>query len=520
MKPLFTNFFAYVLVFLFSTYSAIGNTFTTIANGNWQNSSTWAGGLIPNPENIQNHVININHNVTVTNNNVKLVINARLNINNSEFIISNGNFIIEYGEVLINNSTVTIGGGHNLELTTCNARILVINSVVTVSQNFSNSAGFRILNNVCLTVHENYSNAGIDTLISVTAVIGSNSIGNLQNSNGLLYSDNSSFHLPNGNFQNSSGSLLSGNINAIWLENGNLQNSGNWWADINHYCVSGNVSVPASNLPAAQNCNTISSFFNSSSNCPGSGLNTCVITGPDQVCPGSNFNYSVTSVTGTYLWQISGDASIVGAANNSQVQIATDPNCNGTFTLTLNINGASVYSCTKTVAVVDTIMPHCNCPPVTTVPCGAPVVFTQPVITDNCGLSSISIYATYVLPQSNGTIYHVQVWEAIDLCGNTILSSEGIIELCGPEMITSFADPNPFEAETFIHFTPVISTEKVTVDVYNINGSKVATLFTGPANAGEVYRVIFNAKILPDGVYVYRIYDDKNYTYGKMILAK
>jgi hypothetical protein len=518
MKPLFTTF---VLVLIFFIYYAKANAYTTIANGNWQNSSIWAGGSIPDPENIQNQTININHKVTVQNNNVKLVLNAKLYVNNAELIINNGNLIIDYGTVAINNSIIIIGGGHNLELTTCNARLEAINSMIEISQNFTNDQGYRILNYVCLNVHENYqNNNGIDSLINVEAIIGSNSSGNFQNSAGLFYSDNSTFHLPNGNFQNQSGSLLNGNISALWLENGNLENSGAWWADIGNYCVSANVSIPASNLPATQNCSNISLFFNSGLCCPaGSSPNNCVITGPDVLCPGSSMTYTV-NVAGNYFWQVSGDATITGSSSNAQVQVTAAQGCNSSFTLTLNITGSCTYTCTKTVAVIDTILPYCECPPVTSVPCGAPIIFTQPVITDNCGTPTIFVYDTYIIPQSDGTNFHVRVWQATDLCGNTILSSQGIIELCGPAMITSIVDPNPFESETYIHFIPVNNSDNITVEVYDINGSKVVTLFSGPAKANEVYNVVFNAGILPDGIYIYRIFDENKYTYGKMVLTK
>lgn len=501
----------------------LGSTFITFSDGNWQSTSTWAGGIIPDPENIQNHTVIINHDVVLANNNLKLITGALLIINDSEFNISNGNLIVEYGTVEINNSTVVVGGSHNVELNTCNARMEINNSVIEISQNFINNQGFRILINVCLNVHENYANnAGIDTLINTITLIGSNSSGNLQNASGLIFSDNSEFHLPDGNFENESSSVIDGNINAIWLENGDLQNSGIWWAVVLNYCISSSVNIPTLYLPPSEDCNLVPSLFSSSSCCPSDTITNCPVSGPDTICPGNSFIYSTSVSGGNYLWQISGDASIVGSTINQQVQISAATGCNTSFTLTLNISGGNcTFTCSRNIIVNDTILPHCECPPVTSVPCGDPIIFTQPVITDNCGNPAITIYANYVIPQPDGTNFHVQVWQATDFCGNTILSSQGIVELCGPtNTIVSFVEPNPFKSWTNIIFSPVSDAEHLFLEVFNLAGSKVAVLFSGPVKAGEKYDVRFNAKSLPDGIYLYRIFDEKSYTYGKLFLAK
>jgi len=91
---------------------------------------------------------------------------------------------------------------------------------------------------------------------------------------------------------------------------------------------------------------------------------TCAITGDDSVCPyTSGLTYSGPA-GGSWAWSISGDASIVGAANAQSVSVTTGTNCNGSFTLTLNYtdeNGC-VATCTKTVNVVDTASPVITCP--------------------------------------------------------------------------------------------------------------------------------------------------------------
>ncbi|MCB9231914.1 MAG: T9SS type A sorting domain-containing protein [Bacteroidia bacterium] len=66
------------------------------------------------------------------------------------------------------------------------------------------------------------------------------------------------------------------------------------------------------------------------------------------------------------------------------------------------------------------------------------------------------------------------------------------------------AFPNPFSALTSIQFT-FQNDEKVTVEVYDITGSKVATLFQGTVMGGLINVVDFDGTQLGSGVYIYRI---------------
>lgn len=63
--------------------------------------------------------------------------------------------------------------------------------------------------------------------------------------------------------------------------------------------------------------------------------------------------------------------------------------------------------------------------------------------------------------------------------------------------------PNPFNPSSTIEFT-LPQTENVRLDVFSINGQLVTTLVNKRLNAGE-HSVIFNARNLASGVYIYRI---------------
>ncbi len=78
--------------------------------------------------------------------------------------------------------------------------------------------------------------------------------------------------------------------------------------------------------------------------------------------------------------------------------------------------------------------------------------------------------------------------------------------------------PNPFNPSTIIRFgLPAAS--RVTVEVFNTLGQKVATLFDGRKAAG-VHHVQFDAGHLSDGVYLYRIQAGDVIAMKRMVLMK
>lgn len=79
--------------------------------------------------------------------------------------------------------------------------------------------------------------------------------------------------------------------------------------------------------------------------------------------------------------------------------------------------------------------------------------------------------------------------------------------------------PNPFNPSTTITFA-IKNTERVTVTVHNTLGEVVETLFDGIANAGEVYKLSFDAKNLSSGVYFYQLHSASRTEVKKMSLMK
>lgn len=108
-----------------------------------------------------------------------------------------------------------------------------------------------------------------------------------------------------------------------------------------------------------------------------------------------------------------------------------------------------------------------------------------------------------------------------------------VATLANPDTVMTFVDegeslpfgfalhanyPNPFNASTTISFSVDTDTE-VDLAIYDVLGRKVATLYSGPVDAGT-HRVNLNASDLSSGVYFYRLAADGNDAVNRMTLLK
>jgi len=76
--------------------------------------------------------------------------------------------------------------------------------------------------------------------------------------------------------------------------------------------------------------------------------------------------------------------------------------------------------------------------------------------------------------------------------------------------------PNPFTTKANIQFTASESGSAV-IELYNIAGTKIRTLFSANVVQGEVYNTSFGDALLAGGVYVYTISNGKQKHTGKLI---
>ena len=78
--------------------------------------------------------------------------------------------------------------------------------------------------------------------------------------------------------------------------------------------------------------------------------------------------------------------------------------------------------------------------------------------------------------------------------------------------------PNPFNPKTTVEFE-IPNSGLVSLDVYNVLGQKVETLFKGFKKAGS-YKVDFNASNFASGVYFYKLESNGLILTKKMVLMK
>ena len=76
--------------------------------------------------------------------------------------------------------------------------------------------------------------------------------------------------------------------------------------------------------------------------------------------------------------------------------------------------------------------------------------------------------------------------------------------------------PNPFTTKTNIQFTAAES-GNATVELYNITGAKMNTLFSGNVVEGQIYNVAAGDAQLPEGIYIYTISNGKQKYTGRII---
>ena len=81
------------------------------------------------------------------------------------------------------------------------------------------------------------------------------------------------------------------------------------------------------------------------------------------------------------------------------------------------------------------------------------------------------------------------------------------------------AYPNPFVRSTMIEFSSPVN-QTVSVDIYNLQGQKVASLFKGMMARNERRQVRFDATNLNEGIYFYRINEEKSSISRKLVLMK
>jgi hypothetical protein len=238
---------------------AANANFRTIADGLWNESSTWQGGNIPTASNISNKTVSIEHNVKLQNSHLVLKNNSTLWLTVGSLKLENGDFVLERGRAEFLGASFESTGTGRFLINHTQGVLSMQDCEVNIASDFENNGGKRTLDHVCLNVGGKYKNSGLDSLRHSCSIIGA---GLANTSGSEFYSSHSKFKLLNGNFENAAFATLRGDSLTVLVENGSLLNLGTWGANIELHCVSSLVTVPAVNLLFPQECSNILNYFN------------------------------------------------------------------------------------------------------------------------------------------------------------------------------------------------------------------------------------------------------------------
>ncbi len=139
------------------------------------------------------------------------------------------------------------------------------------------------------------------------------------------------------------------------------------------------------------------------------------------------------------------------------------------------------------------------------------------IVDNNTAYDGTYAVLTTGAPDDPNAAYGLPVWNGYDICKNIITIGVGV-ESGTPTAYYMFNAPDPFNPSTTITYG-MAKAGHVTVDVYNIMGQKVATLYDGHRDTGT-YSVRWDASGFSNGVY-FAVMKAEGFTKSeKMMLVK
>ena len=289
-----------------------------------------------------------------------------------------------------------------------------------------------------------------------------------------------------------------------------------WTTGENTRCIS--VNSPGTYCVTVTNASGCSSVCSKTITLNGS-IN-CTITGCDNntICTGQTLSLCTIAGAGyTYEWTT--------GENTRCISINTP----GTYCVTVTNASGCTSVCSKIIRLVNA--PSClisgNTPLSTgqtiqlCVPTGSASYLWSTGATTPCiAVSAIGTYAVTVT-NANGcsSVCSVRVLSMSAYRDSVNTTSRGHL-LISSGKLEAQSFPNPFVNKTTIEFRSHDSTAHLTVDVFNVQGIKVAKLFDGKVAAEEVQSVAFDAANLPEGFYIYRISSGESRLNGRIVLIK
>jgi hypothetical protein len=97
--------------------------------------------------------------------------------------------------------------------------------------------------------------------------------------------------------------------------------------------------------------------------------------------------------------------------------------------------------------------------------------------------------------------------------------TENYLKILSTTQYYSKVNPNPTNGKANFEFSS-ITNDKVSMNVLNINGTLVASLFAGDVQAEMIYNLDLDASELPAGLYIFQVTGENSITTEKFIVTK
>jgi hypothetical protein len=218
-------------------------------------------------------------------------------------------------------------------------------------------------------------------------------------------------------------------------------------------------------------------------------------------------NSTSASTASTYVW-----SPAAGLSSTTTANPVFTPTAAGTYTY--NVTATNEFGCTASTSVTLTVLD---------VRCGTKndkVLVCHKTGSTKNPWNQICISASAVDA-------HLKKGSTLGTCSST---QGGATAFAGTELTLSnllvasinelSVYPNPFAKQSTVTYTLTTDEAKVSLDLFDLKGSKVQNIYTGSANASEAKSFSFDSSNLASGVYFFRLTGNNIALNFKVIVSK
>ncbi len=255
----------------------------------------------------------------------------------------------------------------------------------------------------------------------------------------------------------------------------------------------------------------------------GSGV-PCTITGNTSFCQGQSTQLCAQDGCVKYVWSTGATTRCINVTRA------------GTYTVTTTSTGGCVSTCSKTVTVSE--QPVCKISGPSTCNQGSSIKLYAPAgyskyewsTGSNSNYINVSKSGNYSVTVYNSGGCKATASKYISMTygatnWRTIADVQQPKKTADPEAVIATqllikAYPNPFSGKAIIRFQNAGSNAHVRVELYNIIGIKMSTLFEGEVKGNVWYQTEVNGANIAAGTYIYRITNGKQVINEKLVLMR